>query len=159
MKVIQLHLRRSLLTWNKKLHITNHKLLHSLILEIQQLKPWLKQKLKWELLHQILLTMRRVSMMSNKQDNNNTKHGLERMRNMLIKLMLLMRHQRSFNIYKQVLHLLNLRVDLRKFNQNSWNQSMLYLSPLLMHWHNWHQRLIIRVLLKSWNFWLKLDNN
>lgn len=72
-------------------------------------------------------------MLTNKpQEINNTRHGLERMLNMLIKLMLLMKLQRLFNTYKLVLLLLNLRVDLKRSKLSCWKASMLSLSHLLV---------------------------
>jgi hypothetical protein len=62
--------------------------------------------------------MKRALVMNQLQDNHNMQHGKERMLNMLIKLMLLMKHQKLFNIYKLVLHLLNLRADLKKSKLN-----------------------------------------
>ena len=57
-------------------------------------------------------------LMNLQQDNHNMKLGLEKMQNMLIKLMQLMKPQRLFNIYKQVLPSLNLKVDLKRSKLN-----------------------------------------
>jgi hypothetical protein len=56
--------------------------------------------------------------MNQLQEHLNTKHGLEKMLNMLTKWMPLMKPQKLFNIYKLVLPLLNSKADLKKFNQN-----------------------------------------